>query len=112
MKNNDIVINSTGGGTLGRIGYITEELINTSLPIVPDSHVTVIRTKKNILSKYIFYFLKYNQAYLESMGVGSTNQTELKPDTIKKLLVPIPPIEEQKRIVERLEQLLPLCETL
>jgi type I restriction enzyme S subunit len=112
LKNNDIVINSTGGGTLGRIGYITEELINTSLPIVPDSHVTVIRTKKNILSKYIFYFLKYNQAYLESMGVGSTNQTELKPDTIKKLLVPIPPIEEQKRIVERLEQLLPLCETL
>lgn len=112
LKGNDIVINSTGGGTLGRIGYITEKLIRNSLPIVPDSHITTIRTKKNILSKYIFYFLKFNQSYLESMGVGSTNQTELKPDTIKELLVPIPPIEEQQRIVEKLEQLLPLCETL
>lgn len=112
LKGNDIVINSTGGGTLGRIGYITEELIRNSLPIVPDSHVTTIRTKKNIFSKYIFFFLKFNQSYLESMGVGSTNQTELKPDTIKELLVPIPPIEEQQRIVEKLEQLLPLCKTL
>lgn len=112
LKGNDIVINSTGGGTLGRIGYITEELIRNSLPIVPDSHVTTIRTKKNIFSKYIFLFLKFNQSYLESMGIGSTNQTELKPDTIKELLVPIPPIEEQQRIVEKLEQLLPFCETL
>lgn len=112
LKGNDIVINSTGGGTLGRIGYITEELVSNSLPIVPDSHVTTIRTKKNILSKYIFLFLKFNQSYLESMGVGSTNQTELKPDTIKELLVPIPPIEEQQRIIEKMEQLLPLCETL
>lgn len=46
------------------------------------------------------------------MGVGSTNQTELRPDTIKELLVPFPPIEEQQRIVERLDALLPLCEEL
>ena len=109
LQGNDIVINSTGGGTLGRIGYISEALFKQSLPIVPDSHITTIRTKDNISSKYIYFFLKFNQPYLETMGVGSTNQTELRPDTIKELLVPIPPIEEQQRIVERLEALLPLC---
>ena len=112
LQGNDIVINSTGGGTLGRIGYISEALFKQSLPIVPDSHITTIRTKDNISSKYIYFFLKFNQPYLETMGVGSTNQTELRPDTIKELLVPIPPIEEQQRIVERLEALLPLCEEL
>lgn len=109
LQGNDIVINSTGGGTLGRIGYISEALFKQSLPIVPDSHITTIRTKDNISSKYIYFFLKFNQPYLETMGVGSTNQTELRPDTIKELLVPIPSIEEQQRIVERLEALLPLC---
>ena len=112
LQGNDIVINSTGGGTLGRIGYISEALFKQSLPIVPDSHITTIRTKDNISSKYIYFFLKFNQPYLETMGVGSTNQTELRPDTIKELLVPIPSIEEQQRIVERLEALLPLCEEL
>ena len=112
LQGNDIVINSTGGGTLGRIGYISEALFKQSLPIVPDSHITTIRTKDNISSKYIYFFLKFHQPYLETMGVGSTNQTELRPDTIKELLVPIPPIEEQQRIVERLEALLPLCEEL
>ena len=112
LQGNDIVINSTGGGTLGRIGYILEELIQNSLPIVPDSHVTTIRTKNDVLPRYIYFFLKFNQPYLEKMGVGSTNQTELRPDTIKELLVPLPPIEEQHRIVERLEVLLTLCEDL
>lgn len=112
LQEDDIVINSTGGGTLGRIGYISEELIKCSLPIVPDSHVTTIRTKVNVLPRYIYFFLKFNQSYLETMGVGSTNQTELRADTIKELAVPLPPIEEQKRIVERLDALLPLCEDL
>lgn len=112
LQGNDIVINSTGGGTLGRIGYISESLIKHSLPIVPDSHITTIRTKDNVSSRYIYFFLKYNQPYLETMGVGSTNQTELRPDTIKELIVPLPPIEEQQRIVERLDALLPLCDEL
>lgn len=36
----DIVINSTGTGTFGRVSYIDTE---SDLPIVPDSHVTIIR---------------------------------------------------------------------
>ena len=42
--------------------------------------------------------------------MGSTKQTELRPDTIKELIVPLPSIEEQMRIVKRLNETLPLVE--
>lgn len=58
LQGNDIVINSTGGGTLGRIGYISEMLIKQSLPIVPDSHITTIRTKDNVSSRYYLFLFK------------------------------------------------------
>ena len=43
---------------------------------------------------------------------GTAGQQRIHKDYLPKCLVPIPPIEEQQRIVEKLEQLLPLCETL
>ncbi|MBE5970696.1 MAG: restriction endonuclease subunit S [Lachnospiraceae bacterium] len=93
----DIVINSTGTGTLGRVGFI-DSLV--AKPIVPDSHVTIVRSNDEIASFYIFVLLKSLQPYLEKSGEGSTNQKELKPHTIQDIYVPIPPIEEQKKICE------------
>ena len=99
MQDGDTVINSTGTGTLGRVGiYRVSDNIKNS-PIVPDSHVTVIRTYNCINSDYAYIFLKALQSELEKMGEGSTNQKELKPLTLKQLLVPLPPIQEQKRIM-------------
>lgn len=42
----------------------------------------------------------------------ATAQPGLAVANIVKVLIPLPPLEEQKRIVEKLEQLLPLCERL
>ena len=42
--------------------------------------------------------MKSNQSKLEKKGEGSTNQKELKPITLKEMLVPIPSIREQERI--------------
>lgn len=99
MQDGDTVINSTGTGTLGRVGiYRASDNLKNS-PIVPDSHVTVIRTYNCINSDYAYIFLKALQSELEKMGEGSTNQKELKPLTLKQLLVPLPPIQEQKRIM-------------
>lgn len=112
MHHMDIVVNSTGGGTLGRIGIFRDSDNPTNQQIVPDSHVTVIRVSNHILPEYVYYYLKISQPYLESMGDGSTNQTELKPYVLRSLVVPIPPLAEQKRIVAKLEEILPLCEKL
>ena len=110
MVNEDIIINSTGNGTLGRIGMFHDtDRINDSV-IVPDSHVTIIRASDQLKKDYLFYALKYYQPYLEKMGEGSTNQTELRPSTVAELFVPVPPIEEQERIVAKLLEVLPMVD--
>ena len=99
MQDGDVVINSTGTGTLGRVGLFRVTDNHLGLPIVPDSHVTVIRAAHGIQSVYVYGFMKANQSKLEKKGEGSTNQKELKPPTLKEMLIPIPPYFEQERIV-------------
>ena len=112
MHDKDIVINSTGTGTLGRVGiYSLTDNPNEKL-IVPDSHVTIVRLMDSVYTPYIYYIICNYQKYLESKGSGSTKQKELKPDVIKMLLIPIPPFEEQRRIAEKLDQILPNIEDL
>ena len=99
MQDGDVVINSTGTGTLGRVGIYHTTDNHLGLPIVPDSHVTVIRAPHSIQAFYMYVFMKANQSELEKKGEGSTNQKELKPLTLKEILIPIPPYSEQERIV-------------
>ena len=102
MQNEDIVVNSTGNGTLGRIGLFQDtDRINDYI-IVPDSHVTIIRTTEKVYRDYVLCVLEYYQPALEKLGEGSTNQTELKPSVLAELLIPVPSIEEQRRIVSSL----------
>ena len=110
MRDKDIVINSTGNGTLGRVGIYRDSDNPRHLPLVPDSHVTVIRTSSVICIEYVFYGLKYYQPYMEKLGSGSTNQTELSASIVRALLFPLPPLAEQKRIVTKIEELLPLVD--
>ena len=53
----------------------------------------------------------YFQKEIRERKTGSAAQG-IKGDTMKKVLIPLPPLAEQKRIVARLEELLPLCEAL
>ena len=112
MQDGDVVINSTGTGTLGRVGLYQIADNRSCLPIVPDSHVTVIRSFKNIQSFYLYTFLKANQSKLEKKGEGSTNQKELKPVTLKELLVPMPPLTEQKQISATIMRIFSIINTI
>jgi type I restriction enzyme S subunit len=110
LQDCDIVINSTGNGTLGRVGMYRDADNPRQLPIVPDSHVTVIRTNTTVCVDYVYYVLKYYQPYMEKLGTGSTNQTELNANIVRALLFPLPPAAEQKRIVSKLKEILPLID--
>ena len=100
MQDKDTVINSTGTGTLGRVGIYRRTDNRREMPVVPDSHVTVIRANNGISAEYIYHFLKAYQQELEKLGEGSTNQKELKQLTLKNLIVALPPYAEQERIIE------------
>ena len=112
MQDKDIVINSTGTGTLGRVGIYNKSDNKKNIPIVPDSHVTVIRTNKAIDPIYAYYFLKANQHKLEKIGEGSTNQKELKPLTLKNLMIPLPSVLDQVHIVEKINALFEMLDSI
>jgi type I restriction enzyme S subunit len=108
----DLLWNSTGTGTIGRVNvYVHED--NSYDKIVADSHVTVIRP---ILMNSCFFYCwvasPIIQNEIEKMASGTTNQIELNLSTIKNYLVPLPPFEEQKRIVAKVDQLTALCDEL
>lgn len=92
----DILINSTGKWTLGRVGLVNFDVTNLTC----DSHVAIIRPDitKWVDSKYIWYSLIKREALIESLGKWSTNQTELSKEDIENLEISLPPIHEQQRI--------------
>lgn len=111
LKDGDILWNSTGTGTIGRASLFFQ--IDTYQNIVADSHVTVVRTLGNI-SDYIYLVIRspYIQKDLESSASGTTNQIELNTSTVLQTRIPLPPIEEQKRIVAKVDELMQLCDQL
>ena len=108
----DTIINSTGGGTVGRTGYIDEYVFSVYPKFVADSHITVVRGNKQIEGKYLYYYLisPFIQIGLEERCSGSTNQIELGTETIRNYMLPLPPLAEQRRIVSAIEKLLPLID--
>ena len=86
MMESDILICSTGAGTLGRVGQIFEAKENVTL----DSHVTLIRANERVGQQYLFWSLKMQQDYLMSAGKGSTNQLELSRETIGNCEILVP----------------------
>ena len=96
MMESDIVICSTGAGTLGRVGQIFEAKGNATL----DSHVTLIRANEKIGRQSLFWSLKMKQDYLMNAGKGSTNQLELSRETIGSCEILIP----ERKIAEQVEK--------
>ena len=107
LRNNDILVNSTGTGTVGRVGIFSEQILGNYPFIVPDSHISVIRTFSNIDSYYIYYLMYSSmiQQHIEDNLAGSTNQKELYIGVLEKLLLPLPPISEQQRIVNTIQNI-------
>ena len=107
IKVGDILINSTGTGTVGRTGIVEADLFKDYSKFVADSHVTVVRVSSMIVAKYVWFFLKspFIQRNIEEKCSGSTNQIELATSTIANYLLPIPSQTEQCKIVEKVTKI-------
>ena len=109
LQDKDLLWNSTGLGTLGRMAVYRSKS-NPYGWAVADSHVTVIRPINEMAESLFFYLFFASptvQSVIEDKAEGSTKQKELYVDTVKEYLIPVPPYKEQKRIVAKIEEVLP-----
>lgn len=82
----DVLVNSTGVGTLGRVAQVLE------LPeqAIVDSHVTVVRAGARLSWPYLGQWMAKKQPDIEAMGEGSTGQTELSRAKLGELKILVP----------------------
>ena len=67
----------------------------------------------NAVIKYLFWYLQSPEGNAEIMkNYKSTAQGTITVEDVRNIIVPLPPLAEQKRIVEKLDKLLPLCDGL
>ena len=82
----DTLINSTGIGSLGRVGIVYFDYNYVSF----DSHITVVRATNPLLRPYIGRNLVSRQLEIENLAIGSTGQTELPRESVKSITLYIP----------------------
>ena len=90
------------GATIGKLGILgidatTNQACCACIPFI------------GIDNKFLFYFLLSSRKRFVEMGAGGA-QPNISKEKIVQAIFPLPPLAEQKRIVEKLDQLLPLCE--
>jgi len=92
IKKYDVLINSTGVGTLGRIAQYMGDLEQATV----DSHVTIVRPDCEFIDPVYFgYLVKAKQTTIENLAEGSTGQTELSRNAIKELKIDF--VEDRKK---------------
>ena len=109
LRDGDLLWNSTGTGTIGRIIRVG----NPPPRLVCDSHVTVVRCL-GVEPEYVRSWLRSDHVYgvIEDRAAGSTNQVELTSQMAHAQVVPLPPLAEQHRIVAKVDELMALCDRL
>ena len=106
LRTGDVLVNSTGTGTVGRTRLFHEKCLGKYPFVVPDSHVSVIRTVKKVMSEFVHVYVssQFIQHYLGDNLAGSTNQKELYIGILSEMSFPLPPFGEQQRIVAEIER--------
>lgn len=86
LRFGDLLINSTGAGTLGRTAQVWFQPQNLTV----DSHVTIVRPIRENLIFYIGLWGILHEREIESLHTGSTGQTELPRERVKALELLLP----------------------
>lgn len=93
LRFGDLLINSTGDGTLGRVAQVWFQPHNLTV----DSHVTIVRPAAENTIFYIGLWGIQHEKEIESLHTGSTGQTELPRDRVKALELLLPDKETLDR---------------
>lgn len=92
----DVLINSTGVGTLGRVAQVYQDLGECTV----DTHVTIARPNPDTDLDFFGCTLFAHQETFDRLGVGATGQTELSRTSIANVQLVVPPTGVQSRFSE------------
>ena len=92
------------GATIGKLGILTKAMTTNQA-------CCACIVFPSIYNLYLFYFLLANRTTFIKKGEGGA-QPNISKEKIVNTLIPLPPLAEQERIVEKIEELLPLVEKL
>ena len=101
LRENDLLMSLTGN--VGRVGFLQKEL----LPAALNQRVACLRFYSDLIIKtYVFYYFQstffLQVCYASSKGMAQKN---MSTEWLKKHIIPLPPLSEQKRIVAKIEEL-------
>lgn len=109
LKYNDLLFNRTNSKELvGKTAIYKGEI-----PAIYAGYLVRI-TPLYMNSDYLNYVMQsqFYWSYCQSVRSDAIGQSNINAEKLKRFVFPLPPLAEQKRIVARLEELLPLCEQL
>lgn len=86
LKRGDILINSTGDGTLGRAGQVLFDPHDLAF----DSNMTLVRPAKEIYFEYLSNLIYNKEDYFVRISQGSTNQTRLYCSMVRPVEIIVP----------------------
>lgn len=99
LKENDVLINSTGVGTAGRVAQVND--LKEKMTV--DGHMIIIRPAKTVNPVFYGYAVIANQYKIEQLAEGSTGQTEINRDRLlKDIYIKLPSLDIQNKIANNL----------
>ena len=102
LNKNDILFARTGG-TVGKSFLVKE----TPYPAIYAGYLIRTRYSDMLSAKYMKYFMESNLYWLQLKdGTIATAQPNCNGKTLGKMILPLPPLSEQNRIVSRIEELM------
>ncbi|MEU5987618.1 restriction endonuclease subunit S [Spirillospora sp. NPDC047418] len=105
LEPEDTLVNSTGTGTLGRVGFFVDA--PDERPCIADGHLTIARAiGGTVHPRFLYFYLRSSHALdfmMATCVAGSTNQIELNAERYGAVPVALPPMDEQRRIADYLD---------
>jgi len=99
VRAGDVLVNSTGEGTIGRVTLADD----TAYGIPFDSHILVVRCDKSILlPEFLAIYLRSRDGQTQvnqAKGANTTKQTELGKTKLERFMVPVPSLKMQALLV-------------
>lgn len=102
VKAKDLLLNITGA-SIGRNSLVPDDFDTANI----NQHVLIIRLVDDRMRAYIHYCLMSPMIYAQMMEKQKGDKPGLSAQRVGGFMIPLPPIEEQKAIVKKLEMVLP-----